>query len=62
MLNVLDLLQSNPTTTRSLFIAYHHCLTADILQDLFKPAFSPVGSNESEKQEQVVMFWINVLQ
>lgn len=61
-LGVLELLQRHPTTMRSLFVAYHFHLTSDIVQDLFKTSFSPEGSNNRNKEEEVAMFWVYMLQ
>lgn len=36
-------------------------ITADILQDMFKPSFSPKGSNIRGKEEDIVMSWIHYL-
>ena len=61
-LNVLELLQTNPVTMRSLFVAHQQCLTADIVQDLFVPVLSPEGGNKWELEEEALMFWVNFLQ
>lgn len=47
---------------RALFVAAHDILTAEMLQDLFKPDYSPSGSNQREHEEELIMFWINLLQ
>ena len=61
-LGVLNLLRQNAITMRALFVATHDVLTADIVQDLFKPFYSPTGSNRREHEEEVIMFWISFLQ
>lgn len=61
-LGVLNLLRQNPITMRALFVATHDVLTADIIQDLFKPFYSPSGSNRREHEEEVIMFCISFLQ
>lgn len=61
-LGVLDLLRKHPVSMRPLFVASHDVLTADCLQDLFKPDYSPSGSNQREKEEELIMYWINFLQ
>jgi len=61
-LGVLKLLQQHPLTMRSLFVDTHDVLTADILQDLFTVEFSLRGSNERDKEEEVILHWITFLQ
>ena len=61
-LGIVSLLQKYLITLRPLFVATYDILTADIVQDLFKPCYSPSGSNQREKEEEVIMYWINFLQ
>ena len=61
-LGVLNLLRHNPITMRALFVATHDVLTAEVVQDIFKPFYSPSGSNRREHEEQVIMYWISLLQ
>ena len=61
-LGVLNLLQQNPITFRALFVATHDVLTAENIQDIFKPFYSPTGSNRREHEEEVIMYWISLLQ
>ena len=55
------LLQKNPCTLRQLFIAYQQTLTAAAMQDLFAVEVSPSGSNFHEKEEELIMFWVTIL-
>ena len=61
-LGILSLLRKHPVTMRALFVATHDILTAEIVQDLFKPDYSPSGSNQREREEEIIMYWINFLQ
>ena len=61
-LGILNLLRQNPVTVRALFVATHDVLTAEMVQDLFKPDYSPSGSNQREHEEELIMYWINLLQ
>ncbi|XP_019862007.1 PREDICTED: G2/M phase-specific E3 ubiquitin-protein ligase-like [Amphimedon queenslandica] len=61
-LGILALLQNYPVKMRALFIAYQYQLTCDIMQDIFRISFSIKGSNDREKEEEVALFWVNLLQ
>ena len=61
-LGIISLLQKYPITLRPLFVATYDVLTADFIQDIFKPMYSLSGSNQREKEEETVMYWINFLQ
>ena len=62
-LGVLDLIRSNPNTMRQLFVAGGEpVLTADSMFDLFKGVLSPLGSNQRDKEELVIVHWSNYLQ
>ncbi len=62
-LNVLKLMEDNPETMKLLFIkSQNRLLSFNVFQDLFVADFSTEGSNQREMEEQVYMFWINLLQ
>ena len=61
-LNVLDMMQANPTVTRPLLIHSPQVLTADHLYDILSPQLSLVGSNKRDKEEAAYMHWTNLMQ
>ena len=61
-LNVLDMMQANPTVTRPLLIHSPQVLTADHLYDMLSPQLSLVGSNKRDKEEAAYMHWTNLMQ
>ena len=61
VLGVLSLLRDNPHILRQPFVAQLQCISADLLQELFEVQFSPQGANAREKEEQLVLYWINFL-
>ena len=44
------------------FCPSEETVSPDMIQDLFKPLFSPKGSNKRMKEEDLVMAWIHYLQ
>ena len=62
-LGALDLLRNNPTAMRPLLVnsPLQH-LTADYMFDTCEVKYSPSGSNSKQKEEAVVMMWLNFLQ
>ena len=64
-MGVLDVIVSNPRKMRPLFVHHEPAtvhLTADKMIDLFTPVLSPVGSNQRELEEAVMMHWVNYIQ
>ena len=61
-LGFIDLLRDHPCL-RSLFQARAKAdqLTADQIQDLLEPVFSPIGSNARTAEELAVMYFIDLL-
>ena len=51
---VLDLIRSNPEQFRVVFQYGKVTLTADLLDDIFQPLFSPEGSNKRTKEERLL--------
>ena len=37
-------------------------ITAEFIQDMFTPMFSPRGNNRRDKEESIIMEWIHYLQ
>ena len=60
-LNVIDMMQANPTVTRPLFIHSPQVLMADHLYDMLSTQLSLVGSNKRDKEE-AYMHWTNLMQ
>ena len=56
----LNVLKKHPVL-RSLFEHSTSKLTADVLEDMFVPEFSPVGSNDRAKVEAVVMWFTELV-
>ena len=59
-LNVLgigNLVKDHPGPLRKLFVHEQKVLTADDLDKLFLPVFSPNGSNTREKEEEIILNW-----
>lgn len=62
-LEVLSLIQSNPNTSRKLFVRStdNNVLTADLLYDMFSAELSPLMSNTRDKKEAQLFNWSNFL-
>lgn len=56
------LMESFPDLLRRAFEPSEREVTAEYLQDLFVPIFSPVGSNQRITEEAITMLWIRYLQ
>lgn len=59
---ILDLLRSNPNVFRNVFQYGKTNLTADLLDDIFCPVFSPEGSNKRIKEECLVFNFNQMLE
>ena len=57
-----SLIQNYPEIMYKAFQPSDYQLTSTYIQDLFKPLFSPKGSNNRESEEAIVMSWILCLQ
>ena len=62
-MNVLELVRSNSNLTRSLFL-FSKCppLTADAIFDMFEVTLSPIGHNQRDCEEAVMMNWAELTQ
>ena len=60
-LDVLDILQKNPTTARQLLIHMPKPIDADQMYNLFVPNISPEKSNLREEEEAQLFNWANFL-
>ena len=56
------LMESSPHVIRKCFQPPECHITSSYIQYLFKPEFSPRGSNKRETEEALVMAWIHYLQ
>lgn len=63
VLDVIDLIRSDPNKMKQLFI-YNEPdpLTTDKMIVLLPPNYSVSGGNRREKEEEVMMFWVHLLQ
>ena len=59
---ILDLVRSNPEQLRAVFQYGKATLTADLLDDIFDPSFSPEGSNKRVKEERIVFNFNQMLE
>jgi hypothetical protein len=59
---ILDLVRSNPEQLRAVFQYGKATLTADLLDDIFHPSFSPEGSNKRVKEERIVFNFNQMLE
>ena len=61
-LRLLQLMKSQPSLLKSLFVYQPQTITAGKIQDLLIPDYKPRGSNQREEEEAVVMNWNEYLQ
>ena len=61
-LHALELIRENATLFRPLFVYSQKIYSANDIYDIFSPKLSPDGSNRREREEAVIMLWINFLQ
>ena len=62
-LSVLDLLRSDPILMRPLLVkTYATPIIADETFDAFHICYSPDGSNQKEREETTIIFWVHFLQ
>ncbi len=59
---ILDLVRSNPEQLRAVFQYGKATLTADLLDNIFHPSFSPEGSNKRVKEERIVFNFNQMLE
>ena len=59
-LGFLDVVSKNPIL-RSLFEHSPSKVTADLVEEMFIPEFSPIGSNMRAKEEAVMMWFTELL-
>ena len=60
-LHALELIRENATLFRPLFVYSQKIYSAND-RYIFSPKLSPDGSNRREREEAVIMLWINFLQ
>ena len=61
-LGVLNLLCSHPKLLKPLFLASGKPqLTSSTIINMFKVVWSPIGSNQREKEEAVILGWTEYL-
>ena len=58
----LDLVRSNPEQLREVFQYGNAMLTADLLDDIFQPLYSPEGSNKRVTEERIVFNFNQMLE
>ena len=56
------LIKNYPALIKTVFRPPATPLSANYIQDKFRPCFSPVGSTKHHKEEAIVMCWIQYLQ
>ena len=61
-LRLLQLMKSQPSLLKSLFVYQPQTITAGKIQDLLIPDYKPRESNQREEEEAVVMNWNEYLQ
>ena len=62
VLGIFDMIKAYPHTVYSLLQSQPEPMTATCMIDLFQPRFSEQGSNKREKEEEMMMYWIQMLE
>ena len=62
-LQVVQMVRNYPSQCEELFLAgERRALSAAVVYDIFRPCFSPEGSNAREKELETMLFWTSFLE
>ena len=61
VLGVSGLIEKHPRELESIFVYNPNIVTPNDLKEIFKPCFSVSGSNNREKEELIILNWIDYL-
>ena len=61
VLGVSGLIEKHPRELESIFLYSPKTVTPNDLKEIFKPCFSPIGSNAREKEEMIILNWIDYI-
>ena len=61
MLGVSGLIEKHPRELENIFVYNPNTVIPNDLKEIFKPCFSVSGSNNREKEELIILNWIDYL-